>query len=217
MWRVWPRCRHDSTEDAGELRLPIREGLLDLPAKKESMRELACDAEGDLVFDIVCDEGGVGAGLIDTTDVVAVVPVGEWAADLAIAEVLIPRELADLSFPAKSEGSVWEGQEAEGEPAAGSSRGRGRAQGARRSRLRGLRRNYKGRRVDASLLPLGHQQGKIFRVGEEIENSLDRIWKPLLGVIGKSHAFLMIRCIFKIIGKASTRGRLAAALGRTFD
>ena len=50
---------------------------------------------------------------------VAVVPVGEGAAKLTVAEVLVPDEFGDLCLPGDADGGVGEWFEAEGHAGAG--------------------------------------------------------------------------------------------------
>ena len=58
-------------------------------------------------------EGHIQTLAVDGAQPVGVVPVGEWAFDLAIGEVAVPAELGDLGLPANAERSVAKGQEAE--------------------------------------------------------------------------------------------------------
>ena len=84
---------------------------------------------------------------------VAVVPVGEWAAHLAIAEAMVPDEVGDLCFPRDTNGREGNGPEGEGHA---SSHAGGDAS-VRRVRGAAGRWRSEGGIFDAGLLPWGHK------------------------------------------------------------
>ena len=112
-------------------------------------------------------------------DVVAVLPVGEGAAELDVAEVVVPGELGDLGVPGEADGREGESAEGEGEPGAGAG-GDASVSGCRTGWARA--EVGEGGLLDAGLLPGGHEAGQVFGVGEEGEDDARGIGKPLLGV-----------------------------------
>ncbi len=162
-----------------------------MAAYDEALGDDAEGAEGEGVLDLVAEESavdedalGIGAGL--GVEAMAVLPVNKRAAELDVAEVVIPGELGDLGLPRDADGGVGEGAEAERHFSAGAgsdgleAEGWVRGDGARRWR-------GEGGLFNAGLLPGRHEAREVFRVGEECEDQLDGVGKPLLGVEGVRH------------------------------
>lgn len=107
-------------------------------------------------------DGIVCAGL--RLDLMAVMPVCERAAELLVAEVIVPDELGDLSFPENSRGRVWEGAKADREFRTSA--------GCKVAEFGGSdrRRRCEGGFFDAGLLPGRHEAWEIFGIGEEGED-----------------------------------------------
>lgn len=96
--------RLEQSEEARELLLAIGEGASKLSAQDEAIRECADGPEGQLVVDVVddcCPGDAVAAG---GGDAMAVIPVHEGAAELAVAEVVVPFKLGDLRLPPGADG-----------------------------------------------------------------------------------------------------------------
>ena len=126
-----------------------------------------------LVLDLVADDGSLDhdAGFLAGGGVesVAVVPLGEGTADLAVAEVFVPDELGDLGLPGDADGGVRKGFEAEGHARAGAGGDAVEAHGRVGCDGAGWRRS-EGCLLDAGLLPAGYEAGQVFGVGEEGED-----------------------------------------------
>lgn len=125
--------------------------------------------------------GGIGAAFL--LNDVAVVPVGKGASDLAIGEVAVPDELVDFGLPGNAKRKIRDGAEAKYDVGAGASCDTA----ARLGRCRAWWWRGENGFLDAGFLPRRHQTREVFGVGEEGEDQIDRIGKPLLGVIGVTH------------------------------
>jgi hypothetical protein len=189
-----------AAEDEGEeflgAEVAVGEGVAELAGDKEVLGEGAEAAVGELVLDLVAEEaavdedaGGVGAGF--GMKVVAMPPGGEGAAELDVAEVIVPDELGDLGLPRDAERGVGEGTEAEGDAGAGAGGDGLEAQsGVWRY---GARWGWgEGGLFDAGSPPGRHEARQVLGVGEEGEDEFDGIGEPLLGVEGVGHLLEMI-------------------------
>ena len=126
-----------------------------------------------------------GAGVFGG-DGVAVSPGGEWAAELDVAEAVVPTEVFDLGFPGDAEWGEGEGTEADGEAGAVAGGYAGVARGVWRARGWWGEDGF----FDAGTLPAGHEAGEVFGVREEGEDQLGRIGEPLRGFEVVGHGFL---------------------------
>jgi hypothetical protein len=101
-------------EDDGEefegTAVAVGEGGAELAGDEEAVGEGSEGAVGQGVLDLVAEEGagGVGAGL--GVEVVAAAPGGEGAAELDVAEAILPDELGDLGLPWDAEGEYGKGR-----------------------------------------------------------------------------------------------------------
>jgi hypothetical protein len=177
---VW---EHEGQELGGTL-VAEREDALELAPHDERVGELAEGAEGELVLDFVAEQGAWGGDAVVVAgfgrDAVTVVPEGEGPAMLGVAEVVEPGELVDLGLPRDAQGRERDGPETEGHAGAGAGDDAREAHGICRSRpWRGW---GEGRFFDARVLPFRHQAREVLRIGEEGEDVLDRVRKPLLGL-----------------------------------
>lgn len=120
---------------------------------------------------------------------VPVMPVGEGTAELEVSEVAVPDEFVDLGLPGYAYRGARKWAEAKGD--AGAQAGGDGAEGWRKSeRSRARWRRGEGCFLDAGLLPWRHEAGKIFRVREEREDEVNRVWEPLLRVKGVAHGWV---------------------------
>lgn len=117
----------------------------------------------------------------------AVVPVCEGAAELFVAEVVVPDELGYFGAPEDSLGCVGKGTEADCEFCACAG-----CEAARCGRCD--RRRCEGDLFDAGLLPGGHEAWEVFGICEEGEDAVNRIWEPLFGLKCVAHVELVIAC-----------------------
>jgi hypothetical protein len=178
-------------EEFGGAGLAVGEGFAELAGGEEGVGHLADDAEVHLVLDLVADESAVnvyavlvGAG--HGVEAVAVVPEGEGAAELEVAEVFIPGELCDFELPRDADGRVREGFEADGH--AGSFAGGDAFEAQGWVFGDGARwRRGEGGLFDADTLPARHEAGKVLGVGEEGEDDLDGVREPLDGLEVVAH------------------------------
>ena len=118
---------------------------------------------------------------VSAMDAVAVVPVGEGAAELGVAEVIVPEEVGDLGLPGDADGGVREGAEADGD--AGSGAG-GDGFEAERG-VGAMGRGGGGAKAASSMRAFcqgRHEAREIFGIGEEGEDEFDGVGEPLLGV-----------------------------------
>ena len=116
----------------------------------------------------------------------AVVPVGEGAAKLMVAEVIVPDEFGDLCLPWDAHRRVGKRAKAESEL-----RARSGCDALRHGdRCRARWRRGEGRFFNARILPGRHQTREILRIGEEGEDQIDRIREPLFGAVGVAHGWL---------------------------
>ena len=94
--------------------LAVVEGGGQLALDEDVTSQVAKRSEGWLVLDFVAEEsaGDVGPGL--GLEAVAMIPEGEWSAELTIAEVIVPYKLSDLCLPLGADGREREGSEAKG-------------------------------------------------------------------------------------------------------
>jgi len=106
---------------------------------------------------------------------VAVAPVGEGAAELGVAEALVPAEVFDFGFPWDAEGCKRERADADGETGAVASGYAGVAGGAGGAWWWGGEDGF----FDAGGLPARHQAREVFGVREEGEDQLRRVRQPL--------------------------------------
>lgn len=116
----------------------------------------------------------------------AVVPVGEGATKLDVAEVVIPDELGDLCLPWDADGGIGEGAEAESHARALASGDTSEAQG----RISGDGTGWwwsKCGFFDAGFPPGRHKAWEVFRIGEEGKDKFEGEGKPVLGVERVAH------------------------------
>ena len=146
---------------------------------EELVGEWAEGAEGEIVLDVVVEEGSAAVGF----DGVAVTPEAEGAAELDVAEAVEPAEVFNERIPGDADGREGDGADGEAEACAGTG---GDAVGAREGFV-GWRGWNEGGVVDARALPGGHEAGEIGRVGEEGEDRLDGVGELLLGVKVETH------------------------------
>ena len=85
--------------------LPVGEGLLDLVAYKEVLRDRTEESEANFIFDQVADDGAVDSVARDGCELMPMVPGFEWALLLYVGEVVIPLEFGDVGDPLR-----WERQ-----------------------------------------------------------------------------------------------------------
>ena len=100
-----------------------------LASDEEPVCQVAQAAEGELVLDVIAEQGARGAVARLWADGVAVVPISEWAAELAVAEAIVPGEARNLCLPRETNRREGDGTEADGEASTGASgdiRGGGR-------------------------------------------------------------------------------------------
>jgi len=167
-------------------------GAGELALEDEDVGEIAEWTEWGFVVDVIVKKGAGGelVGMLGAedagfgADAVAVLPGGKRAAVLDIAELLVPEEVDDLGVPGNADGRKGDGAEAEGEAGAGA----GDDGSARQLHTggRGWGRG-EGGFFDAGLLPGGHEAREVFRIGEEAEDELNWMGKPLFGVKGVAH------------------------------
>jgi hypothetical protein len=103
----------DAGDDAGDLMLAKREGAFQFSAKEEPMSERNQEDIGEIVLQVVRDQRPHDARLGGGLNVMAVMPVGEWSADLSIAEALVPLEFGDLGEPLDAVRRPGKGKKAE--------------------------------------------------------------------------------------------------------
>lgn len=173
----------DAGQEVAGAGVAIGEGLAELTSEDEVLGQFAEFAEGHLVLDVIREEGPWAVGSILRSYSVAVVPVGEWAAHQAVAEAMVPDEVGDLRFPRDTNGREGDGPEGEGHA---SSHARSDASARWVCGAAGRWRR-EGGIFDSGLLPWGHKGGKIFRVGEEVEDKFDGVGEPLLRVKDVAH------------------------------
>jgi hypothetical protein len=178
-------------DEFGGAGLAIGEGAAELARHDEALGEVAECAVGEFVLDFVThecavngDAGLVGAGL--EGEAMTVAPVGEGAADLHVAEVIVPDELGDLCLPWDADGGVGEWTEAEGHAGACAGGDAVEAESGIGGDRFG-RRWGEGGLFDAGLLPGRHEAREILRIAEEGEDQLDGVREPLLGAESVAH------------------------------
>jgi len=121
-----------------------------------------------------------------------VAPICEGATKLPVAEVIIPDELGDFGLPGNSYRGVWEGLKADRHFRACSGCDAFRC---RRSQMFGsLGWRCEGGFFYAGVLPFGHEAWEIFGIGEEGEDELNGVGKPLFGLKCVAHAGFVIAC-----------------------
>jgi hypothetical protein len=113
-------------------------------------------------------------------------PVSKGAAELGVAEVIIPDKLCYFCLPRDADRSVREWLEAEGHLRACTGGNRLEAKSGI-SGDRARRRCGEGGLFDAGLLPGRHESGEVFGIGEEGEDQLYGVGEPLLGLKGMRH------------------------------
>ena len=162
-----------------------------MAANNELLGDEAEGAQGEGVLDLIAKQSavdkdalGVGTGL--GVETVAMLPVGEGATELGVAEVVVPGELGNLCFPRDADGSIREWPEAKSHLGACTG-GDGLEAKCWIGGDRARRRCGEGGLLNAGLLPGGHETGEIFWIGEEGEDYLYGIGKPLLGLKGMRH------------------------------
>jgi hypothetical protein len=177
--------RSEKREQRGGSLVAEVEEIAELHLREELCGEIPKGTTGEFEFDFVAEEGAGDFLPRFRGEAVAVTPVGEGAAMLDVAEVIVPEELGDFGVPGDAEGRVGEGAEAEGH--AGSRAGDDAGVEAACGRTR--RRWGKGGFLDAGFLPGRHEAREVLRVGEEGEDVLGGEGKPLLGLEGVAHSF----------------------------
>jgi hypothetical protein len=155
-------------EEFGGALLAVTEDALKLRAEEKPISEGAEGAEREFVLDLIekRDAGLAIASGWAGTEMVAVTPVFEGAAELEVAEALVPGEVFDEGFPGKANGNKRQAAKAEGEARTGA----GDEAGIMRRAFWTRRRRGEGGLLNAGTLPARKKLGKVLRVGEEGED-----------------------------------------------
>lgn len=149
-----------------------------MAAHEKGVGECAEGSEGEGVLDFVEDASAGETVLGLGGDAVAVVPGGEGAGELSVAEVGVPLEFVDLGEPSLAERDAGEEAEAYEHFRADTGGGALEAEGGVFGEGSRRGRDEAGA-LDAGALPGWHEVRQVGGIGKKGENQLNRVGYPL--------------------------------------